>query len=50
MKLKVCGLSNPVEVETCVKNGVDYCGFILNYTKSHRYVSYEKAKYLSNTS
>ena len=48
MKLKVCGLSNPVEVETCVKNGVDYCGFILNYTKSHRYVSYEKAKYLSN--
>ena len=44
MKLKVCGLSNPIEVETCVKNNVDFCGFILNYVKSHRYITYERAK------
>ena len=46
MKLKVCGLSKPFEVEACIKNGVNFCGFILNYPKSHRYVSYEKAKEL----
>ena len=46
MKLKVCGLSNPIEIETCINNGVSFCGFILNYPKSHRYVSYERAKNL----
>ena len=46
MKLKVCGLSNPIEVETCINNNVNFCGFILNYPKSHRYISYEKAKKL----
>ena len=46
MKLKVCGLSNPKEVEICINNNVNFCGFILNYPKSHRYVSYEKAKNL----
>jgi len=48
MKLKVCGLSNPIEVEICVNNNVNFCGFILNYPKSHRHVSYEKAKELIN--
>ena len=47
MKLKVCGLSNPVEVESCVSFGVDYCGFILNYPKSHRNISLERAKNLT---
>ena len=47
MKLKVCGLSNSVEVKTCVALGVNYCGFILNYPKSHRFISYKKAKQLS---
>jgi len=47
MKLKVCGLSNPVEIETCISSDVDYCGFILNYTKSHRYISLDKAKELT---
>ena len=46
MKLKVCGLSKPIEVETCVNNDVNFCGFILNYPKSHRYISYEKANEL----
>ena len=47
MKLKVCGLSNPSEVEICINNNVNFCGFILNYPKSHRYI-YEKAKELLN--
>jgi len=50
MKLKVCGLSRSIEVETCVNNGVDYCGFILNYPKSHRFISQNKAKMLTNIS
>ena len=48
MKLKICGLSNPNEVKTCVNNNVNFCGFILNYVKSHRYITYEKAKELSS--
>ncbi len=48
MKLKICGLSNPDEVKTCVNNNVNFCGFILNYAKSHRYITYEKAKELSS--
>tara|TARA_B110000977_G_scaffold187397_1_gene254465 strand:- start:72 stop:689 length:618 start_codon:yes stop_codon:yes gene_type:complete len=47
MKLKVCGLSNPIEVETCVSLNVDYCGFILNYPKSYRNISLDKAKDLT---
>ena len=48
MKLKVCGLSNSQEVEACISLNVNYCGFILNYRKSHRYISSDKAKYLTN--
>ena len=47
MKLKVCGLSNSIEVETCVNNGVHYCGFILNYPKSHRFIPLKKAQNLT---
>ena len=48
MKVKVCGLSNIVEVEVSVDHGADYCGFILNYPKSHRHVSLDQAKKLTN--
>ena len=48
MKLKICGLSNPKEVDVCINNKVNFCGFILNYPKSHRHISFEKAKELSN--
>ena len=48
MKLKICGLSNAIEVETCVSLNVNYCGFILNFPKSHRYISLDKAKELTN--
>ena len=47
MKLKACGLSNPIEIETCVTLNVNYCGFILNYPKSHRYISLDKARELT---
>ena len=47
MKLKVCGLSKPVEVETCVSDKVDYCGFILNFPKSHRFITFDKARDLT---
>ena len=46
MKIKVCGLKI-LEVETCRNLGVNYCGFILNYPKSHRFISYEHAKTLT---
>ncbi len=48
MKLKVCGLSNKITIETCINNDVDFCGFILNFPKSHRYIKYDKAEKLFN--
>ena len=48
MKLKVCGLSNPEDVKICVSLKVSYCGFILNYPKSHRHITFDKAKKLTN--
>ncbi len=48
MKVKICGLSNAKEVITCIKYGADFCGFILNYPKSHRYINFVKAKKLTN--
>ncbi len=47
MKLKICGLSKPDDVTTCIRNKVDYCGFILNFPKSHRFISLEEAKILT---
>jgi len=48
MKVKVCGLSTTEQVKTCVQLGADYCGFILNYSKSHRFIQFEKAKELTS--
>ena len=48
MKVKVCGLSNLNEVEVSVDYGANYCGFILNYPNSHRHISLDKAKKLTN--
>ena len=47
MKLKACGLSNPIEIETCVSLNINYCGFILNYPKSHRHISFDRARELT---
>ena len=48
MKVKICGLSTAKQVKTCVELGANYCGFILNYPKSHRHIQLEKAKELTN--
>ena len=48
MEVKVCGLSTVEHVKTCVNLGANYCGFILNYPKSHRFIQLEKAKDLTS--
>jgi phosphoribosylanthranilate isomerase len=48
MQVKVCGLSTVEQVNACIECGADFCGFILNYPKSHRFISLEKAKQLTN--
>ena len=47
MKVKVCGLSTTEQVETCVNQHADFCGFILNYPKSHRHIEYNTADKLT---
>ena len=48
MKVKICGLTTADQVKTCIDNGANYCGFILNYPKSHRYIQFAKAKELTS--
>ena len=47
MQAKVCGLMTTEQVESCVKHGADFCGFILNYKKSHRFIDYQTADHLT---
>ena len=47
MQAKVCGLSTVEQVETCITNGANFCGFILNYEKSHRFINYQTAEHLT---
>ena len=47
MKVKICGLSTAEQVQTSIKYGADFCGFILNNPKSHRFIEFEKAKELT---
>tara|TARA_B110000259_G_scaffold28929_1_gene30949 strand:+ start:744 stop:1355 length:612 start_codon:yes stop_codon:yes gene_type:complete len=47
MQAKVCGLKTAEEVKTCVSNNANYCGFILNYKKSHRFIDYKTAEKLT---
>ena len=47
MQAKVCGLTTTEQVETCVSYGANFCGFILNYQKSHRFVDYQTAEQLT---
>ena len=48
MKVKVCGLTTVEQVTYCVEHGANYCGFILNYPKSHRYINYQTAETLTS--
>ena len=45
---KICGLSEIIHVEKCIKYGASMCGFILFYPKSHRNLSLDKAKELTS--
>jgi len=47
MQVKVCGLKTSIEVKTCISNNANFCGFILNYKKSHRFINYQTAKQLT---
>ena len=47
MQAKICGLTTVDQVKTCVSNGADFCGFILNYKKSHRFINYNIAEDLT---
>ena len=47
MQIKVCGLTTTEQVETCIDYGTNFCGFILNYKKSHRFIDYKTAKQLT---
>ena len=47
MQVKVCGLSTAEQVETCIEYGANFCGFILNYKKSHRFINYQTAEQLT---
>ena len=47
MQVKICGLTTAKQVETCVSYGANFCGFILNYKKSHRFVDYQTAEQLT---
>lgn len=42
VKAKICGLKEKNEIITCIKYGAAFCGFILNYPKSHRYIDLNK--------
>lgn len=39
MKVKICGLSRPADIQAVNAAKPDYCGFIVNFPKSHRNVS-----------
>ena len=47
MQAKICGLKTAEQVKACVSNGADFCGFILNYKKSHRFINYETVEQLT---
>ena len=47
MQSKVCGISTTKQVESCIEYGANFCGFILNYKKSHRYINYQTAEKLT---
>ena len=48
MQAKICGLTTEDQVKIAIENRAGYCGFILNYPKSHRHIQYNVAKKLTN--
>ena len=47
MQAKICGLKTAEQVECSIKYGANFCGFILNYKKSHRFIDYQTADKLT---
>ena len=47
MKVKICGLTDIDQLKICIENKADFCGFILNYKKSHRFIDYQTADHLT---
>jgi phosphoribosylanthranilate isomerase len=47
MQVKVCGLKTAIQVKTCISYDANFCGFILNYKKSHRFINYRTAEQLT---
>ena len=46
MKVKICGLKTPVEIDICIKAKVDFIGFVF-FKNSSRHLTFEKASELS---
>ena len=46
MKVKICGLSRPADIEAVNVARPDYCGFVVDFPKSHRSVSPEALRTL----
>lgn len=42
MKIKICGINRPVDVQYINESQPDYVGFIVNFPKSHRSVTYNQ--------
>lgn len=47
-KIKMCGMFRECDIETINEIRPDYCGFIINFPKSHRSVNVETLKKLSS--
>lgn len=47
MKIKICGINRSVDVQYINASQPDYVGFIVNFPKSHRSVTYEQLDSLS---
>lgn len=47
-KIKICGIYRKEDIDIINRLKPDYIGFILNYTKSHRYIDMERATVLKS--
>ena len=45
--VKVCGMKDPKLIDTAIKNGASYIGFIVNYPKSPRSISVNELQNLT---
>jgi phosphoribosylanthranilate isomerase len=45
--VKVCGMKDPKLIDTAIKNGASYIGFIVNYPKSSRSISVNELQNLT---